>query len=74
MLNFPVVLFDRAYWRELLDWVNARLLEDAMISRDDVELLHVTDDPAEAVRIVVESYDVRNSVESPAEPAKADAQ
>ena len=34
-----------------------------MISPDDVELLHVTDDPAEAVRIVVESYDVRNSVE-----------
>ena len=30
-----------------------------MISPDDVELLHVTDDPAEAVRIVVESYDER---------------
>ena len=45
-----------------------------MISPDDVELLHVTDDPAEAVRIVVESYDVRNAVDSPAEPEKADAQ
>jgi hypothetical protein len=45
-----------------------------MISPDDVELLHVTDDPAEAVRIVVESYDARNATGSPAEPAKADAQ
>jgi hypothetical protein len=45
-----------------------------MISPKDVELLHVTDDPAEAVRIVVESYDERNAVESPAEPEKADAQ
>ena len=74
VLNFPVVLFDREYWRELLDWVNSRLLTDGMISPDDVELLHVTDDPAEAVRIVVESYDVRNAVGSPAEPEKADAQ
>jgi hypothetical protein len=34
----------------------------------------VTDDPEEAVRVVVESYDARNAVESPAEPEKADAQ
>jgi len=74
VLNFPVVLFDREYWRELLDWVDGRLLTDEMISPDDVELLHVTDDPAEAVRIVVESYDARNASGSPAEPAKADAQ
>jgi uncharacterized protein (TIGR00730 family) len=74
VLNFPVVLFDRDYWRELLDWINGRLLADGMILPDDVELLHVTDDPEEAVRLVVESYDKRNTVESPAEPEKADAQ
>jgi uncharacterized protein (TIGR00730 family) len=74
VLNFPVVLFDRDYWRELLEWINGRLLAEGMISSEDVELLHVTDDPAEAVRIVVESFDERNSVESPAEPEKADAQ
>ncbi len=74
VLNFPVVLFDTAYWQELLHWINGRLLADGMISSEDVELLHVTDDPAEAVRIVVESYDARNAVDSPAEPAKADAQ
>jgi uncharacterized protein (TIGR00730 family) len=74
VLNFPVVLFDRGYWQHLLDWINGRLLEDGMISPDDVELLHVTDDPAEAVRLVVASYDERNAVESPAEPQKADAQ
>jgi len=74
VLNFPVVLFDRAYWQDLLDWINGRLLGDGMISDDDVELLHVTDDPEEAVRIVVASYDERNAVPSPAEPEKADAQ
>jgi uncharacterized protein (TIGR00730 family) len=74
VLNFPVVLFDSGYWQHLLDWINGRLLEDGMISPNDVELLHVTDDPAEAVRLVVASYDERNAVESPAEPEKADAQ
>ena len=74
VLNFPVVLFDSDYWRELLAWVDGELLADGMISPEDVELLHVTDDPAEAVRLVVESYDARNAVESPAGPGKADAQ
>jgi uncharacterized protein (TIGR00730 family) len=74
VLNFPVVLFDQAYWQDLLDWINGRLLEEGMISPDDVELLHVTDDPAEAVRLVVASYDERNAVQSPAQAEKADAQ
>jgi uncharacterized protein (TIGR00730 family) len=73
VLNFPVVLFDSDYWGEMLDWINGELLADGMISPEDVQLLHVTDDPAEAVRIIVESYDSRGPA-SPAEPAKADAQ
>jgi len=73
VLNFPVVLFDSDYWGEMLDWINGELLADGMISPEDVELLHVTDDPTEAVRIVVESYDTRGPA-SPAEPKKADAQ
>ncbi len=73
VLNFPVVLFDRDYWAEMLAWVDRELLADGMISREDVALLHVTDSPEEAVRIVVESYDSRG-VASPAEPEKADAQ
>jgi uncharacterized protein (TIGR00730 family) len=74
VLNFPVVLFDADYWGELLDWVRDEVLADGMISPEDVELLHVTDDPAEAVRLIVDSYEDRNTVPSPAEPEKADAQ
>ena len=73
VLNFPVVLFGRDYWQEMLDWINRELLADGMISPEDVELLHVTDSAEEAVRIVVASYDSRGA-ESPAEPEKADAQ
>jgi uncharacterized protein (TIGR00730 family) len=73
VLNFPVVLYDSDYWEELLHFIRAEMLADGMISPDDLELLHITDDPAEAVERVVEHHETI-SVESPAEPAKADAQ
>jgi uncharacterized protein (TIGR00730 family) len=73
ILNFPVVLFDTDYWAELLGWIESELLADGMVSPDDLELLHVTDDPEEAVRIVVTCYEER-CARSPAEPAKADAE
>jgi uncharacterized protein (TIGR00730 family) len=73
ILDFPVVLFDSEYWRGMLDWTQTRLLADGMISPEDWEQLHVTDDPEDAVAYVVEAYRRRSS-ETPAEPAKADAQ
>jgi uncharacterized protein (TIGR00730 family) len=73
VLNFPVVLFDTDYWKELLDWVRIEPLADGMISPNDLDLLYLTDDPTEAVSIVVECYETR-CAESPEEPEKADAQ
>jgi uncharacterized protein (TIGR00730 family) len=57
--NFPVVLVDSAYWAGALEWIRAHLLAGGMISRRDVDLLHVTDDPAEAVEVVVDCYEQR---------------
>jgi hypothetical protein len=57
--NFPVVLFDSDYWEELLDWVREEMLNDGLISPQDLELLMVTDDPEKAVELVVSHYDLR---------------
>jgi uncharacterized protein (TIGR00730 family) len=73
ILDFPVVLFDSDYWRGLIDWVHRRLLAEGMISPEDDDVVVVTDDPAEAVATVVSGYE-RRSAETPASPAKADAQ
>jgi uncharacterized protein (TIGR00730 family) len=73
VLHFPVVLFDSAYWDELLDWFRDDLLAEGMISPNDVELLHVTDDPEDAVAQVIECYE-RRCAHVPAAPVKADAQ
>ena len=57
--SFPVVLFDSEYWGPMLDWIRSRVLEEGLISPADLDLLHVTDDPAEAVDFVVSRYDAR---------------
>ena len=57
--HFPVVLFDTEYWREMLDWIRGDLLAEGMISPADVELLHPTDDPEEAVDYVLAAYERR---------------
>ena len=73
VLHFPCVLVDGDYWRELLDWLNRRLLAEGKVSPDDLNLLSLTDDPAEAVHTVVECYETQ-CAEPTAAPHKADAQ
>jgi hypothetical protein len=53
---FPVILMGSEYWKGLLDWMQGTLVKEGAISKDDLELFHVTDDPAEAANIVAEFY------------------
>ena len=50
--RFPIVLMGTAYWAGLVEWIRATLLADGMISPADPDLITLTDDPAEAVRII----------------------
>jgi uncharacterized protein (TIGR00730 family) len=73
--HFPVVLFDSAFWSPLLDWVRKRVLPLGMVSPVDLELLTVTDDPEEAVSVVLDSYrPLFPDGGDPHEPQKVDAQ
>jgi uncharacterized protein (TIGR00730 family) len=71
--NFPVVLFDSAYWEPMIDFIRDEALADGMISREDIELLRLTDDVDEAVAHVLECYR-RRCAESPVSPEKGDAE
>jgi uncharacterized protein (TIGR00730 family) len=55
--HFPVVLVGSAHWSGLRDWVEEKLIAQRLISPDDVLLLSLTDDPAEAVDIVLDCYE-----------------
>ena len=52
--GFPVALIGTGYWQGLVDWLRGPVLERGMISAADPDLLHLTDDPAEAVNFVLE--------------------
>ena len=50
--SFPVVLLGHAYWDGLVDWLRSTVLAGGKINERDLTLFSVTDDPAEAVRLV----------------------
>jgi uncharacterized protein (TIGR00730 family) len=54
--NFPVILFGRAYWQGLLDWLKGTVLAQGNIAREDLELLVVTDSPDEAAKVIADCY------------------
>jgi uncharacterized protein (TIGR00730 family) len=53
--SFPVVLMGTEFWGGLLDWIKSTLVGTGKISPADVDLIHVTDDVDEAVRIITEA-------------------
>jgi uncharacterized protein (TIGR00730 family) len=54
--RFPVILFGRYYWAGLLRWLQTRVLSEGKISEGDLDLMLVTDNPAEAVQAIVAAY------------------
>ncbi|MGP9488845.1 TIGR00730 family Rossman fold protein [Arthrobacter sp. MYb224] len=56
--GFPIVLVGTEYWGGLVDWLTDVVAKERAISPKDLDLFHLTDDPDEAVDIVL-----RNMVE-----------
>ena len=52
--DFPVILFGKEYWAGLITWMRERVLVENKISQEDIESIHVTDDPARVRDICVE--------------------
>ncbi|WP_233150302.1 MULTISPECIES: TIGR00730 family Rossman fold protein [Pontibacter] len=54
---FPIVLVGREYWGGLFKWVEDVMLNmESNISREDLDLVHIVDDPSEAVNIIDAFY------------------
>ncbi|SED69417.1 TIGR00730 family Rossman fold protein [Ruania alba] len=53
--RFPIVLVGTEFWGGLVDWIRHSLAGRGTISEHDLDLVHLTDDPAEAVDVVVKA-------------------
>ena len=53
--HFPVVLMGTEYWGGMVEWLRRVMVEEGKIAADDMQLIHLTDSPEEAVRHVAEA-------------------
>jgi uncharacterized protein (TIGR00730 family) len=59
--RFPVILFGTEYWAGLVSWIRATLAATGTINETDLELLTVTDDIDEVMRVIQAADAARQS-------------
>jgi uncharacterized protein (TIGR00730 family) len=69
--HFPVVLYGKAYWNGLLQWIREKPLYEEKVSPEDLDLLTITDDVDTACRAIVDSRRDREKREERASEEKA---
>jgi hypothetical protein len=70
--TFPIILVGRDYWSGLLDWLRTVMAMDGKISRSDLDLIHLVDDPDEVVAILREAEMQRAAGHPPVAPTPFD--
>ncbi len=65
--GIPIILVGSTFWSGLADWVKDRLVDEGMISPEDVELLRILDKPEQVVDAIFSHYEKRGFMPSPAE-------
>ncbi|MEQ1629134.1 MAG: TIGR00730 family Rossman fold protein [Gallionella sp.] len=65
--RIPIILVGSAFWAGMLDWFRTTLIDEKVISPDDMDLIQLTDDPAEVVSAIFKHYETRGFEPSEAE-------
>jgi hypothetical protein len=54
--KFPVILFGSEYWKGMLDWLDDTVLKNGNISKKDLNIFTVVDEPKEVVEVIKKFY------------------
>src|SRR5689334_5218260 len=54
--RFPIVLVGKKFWIGFIDWIKTTLVDEKMISPEDLDLINLVDKPEEAVAVIDEFY------------------
>lgn len=65
--RIPIILVHEPFWRGLLDWFRTILVDERLISPDDLHLLQVIDTPGEVVEAIFKHYESRGFAPLPSE-------
>lgn len=66
-LRIPIILVCEPFWRGLVDWIKTTLVNEGMISPQDVNLIQVIDEPDAVVEAIFKHYETRGFKLSPEE-------
>jgi uncharacterized protein (TIGR00730 family) len=55
--SFPVILFGTEYWSGLIEWIREKVLAANNIAQEDVDTIHLVDEPEKVRDIVVAFHD-----------------
>ena len=65
--KMPIILMHEPFWRGMLDWFRTTLVDEGMISPEDMNLVQVIDEPAAVVEAIFDYYEKRGFQPSEAE-------
>ena len=54
--HFPLILVGCDYWKPLVDWISGTLVTEGLISPDDIDLMFVTDDEDEVIKLLLDYH------------------
>jgi len=65
--RMPIILVGSKFWGGMIDWFRSALLEERVISPEDMDLVQVIDDPEAVVGAIFKHYETRGFQPSEAE-------
>ena len=68
--KIPIILVHEPFWRGLVDWFRTTLVDEQVISPEDVGLIQVIDKPGEVVEAIFKHYERIGFAPLPAEREK----
>jgi uncharacterized protein (TIGR00730 family) len=54
--RFPIVLVGKKFWGGMIDWIKEVLVDEKMISPEDLDLFSIVDTPEDAVQVIDDFY------------------
>jgi uncharacterized protein (TIGR00730 family) len=54
--RFPIVMVGKKFWAGMMDWIKTTLVDEKMISPEDLDLINIVDTPEDAVAVIDEFY------------------
>ena len=57
IFDLPVVLVGSEFWGGLVDWIISSPIKNGTLSKNDLKMFSLTDDPDEVVRIIKEGFE-----------------